>query len=285
MLVSRACIALALVAAGCSYTAIGELSASACTDNEDNDGDGLNNCRDPDCQAYAHCQAQRGEPIMNPQQPPSRFDASVGVPFEAGSPPDADVDPVDEQDDAGSEVEPPPVDAGALPCDGRCTVTQACIEDVCEDLSSPAAGKFELRILSVEVPDFNQWTRCFDPCAGRLFPSFTICMCAPDPYVEVWRVRQDGDEEMGTLIGSTPVAADARMAASFEDTVIEVELDAGDALWLVVVDEDAEPEEDTTMYRCLPDLRELMPGPIECSAEVVSFLPPYRVRGELTSVQ
>jgi hypothetical protein len=285
MLVLRFCIALVLAVAGCSYPSGGEMSASQCSDAEDNDGDYLFNCDDPDCQAYDHCRAHVGGSPVDAAMPPSDEDASAPEPRDAGSIDDAatDTDAAGDEDDGGSTGPPEPIDAGTAPCGGLCTATQACIDDACEDVSSPGAGEFDLRILSVAVPDFNMWGMCLDPCIDSPLPSFAFCACAPDPYVEVWRVRQDGEQRMSTLLGTTPVAVNERRA-SFEDTIIRVELMQGDALWFVVLDEDPGSGDNTTIYRCLPDLSALAPGPIECSDTVVPFLPPYVIRAELLAV-
>jgi len=283
MLVLRLCIALVLTCAGCSYPSGGEASASQCNDTDDNDGDELRDCNDPDCQAFDHCRDRVGNPPPDAGPPVVRDDASTGTPTDAGVIGDAavDTDAAIDEDDGGAIEPPEPVDAGA-PCGGRCTVTQACIDDLCEDVSSPTAGTFDLRILSAPVPAFNRWGMCLDPCGSR-FATFAFCACDPDPYVEVSRVRQDGQQQMRTLLGATPVRLD-ELRPTYEDTLIRVDLMEGDALWLVVFDEDPGNGDNTAIYSCLPDLRALAPGPIECSDRVVPFLPAYTIRAELLPV-
>jgi hypothetical protein len=285
MLVLRLCIALVLALAGCSYPSGGEVSASQCNDAEDNDGDRLNNCDDPDCQAFDHCRAPVGSPPLDAGPPTPSDDANTGAPHDAGSVGDAavDTDAAIDEDDGGTVDPPEPVDAGTPPCGGRCTVTQACMDEVCEDVSSPTAGTFDLRILAAPVPAFNRWGMCLDACPDSRFATFAFCACDPDPYVEVSRVRQDGQQQMRTLLGSTPVRLN-EVRPTYEDTLIRVELTEGDALWFVVFDEDPGTGDNTAIYSCLPDLRELAPGLIECSDTVVPFLPAYTIRAELVQV-
>jgi hypothetical protein len=272
MLLLRFCLALALALVACGDTIVGEFSASECTDAEDNDGDRLFDCSDPDCQAYGHCRMQPGSSAGSPA--PAEGGASGAD--DAGSARDADTA---RDEDAGRPAEPP--DAGALPCGDLCGPTQVCIDDVCQDESSPGAGEFALRILTVEVPDFNMWGQCLDTCSDSGLPSYTFCMCAPDPYVELWRVREG--EQPGTYLGSTRVAVDDR-APNFEDETIRVGLIAGDALSFVVLDDDPNGLSDDTIYSCLHELDAIAVGPIECSQTVVPFLPPYTLRAELEPV-
>ena len=112
------------------------------------------------------------------------------------------------------------------PCGGLCGATQECIDDMCQDVSAPVGGTFGLRILAVEVPDFDGIYLCFDSCGEFPVPSFAVCRCPPDPYVEVWRVSQEGQQQIGMRIGSTPVALDER-EPDFSDTVIPIELADG----------------------------------------------------------
>jgi hypothetical protein len=284
MVVSRSFIALALALAGCSSTGLGESSASACNDGLDNDNDELWNCQDPDCQAHEHCRTELGIGVRQPPPVVAGKDGSVSAPIDASFVADAHTDgdaPADE--DAGGVDAHVPTDAGGPPCDGRCGMTQACIQDVCQDRGTPTAGTFELRIVSVQVPDFNMWGQCLDPCFDSVLPSFAFCVCTPDPYVEVLRVRNGDGGQSGTLIGSTPVAINTR-EARFANAPLTVELAEGDALQFVVRDEDPGSGDNTIIYTCLPDLRTLTPGPIECSDTVVRFLPPYAIRAELQSI-
>jgi hypothetical protein len=276
MLLSRFCIALALAMAGhaCSDTIAGEFTASECADNADNDGDLLFNCDDPDCQAYDYCRTQTGHAAGSPAP------AGGGAPAleDAGPAPDANAA---SDEDAGMIVDPP--DAGMPPCGGMCSPTQVCIDDVCEDVSSPGLDEFELRILTVDVPDFNMWAQCLDPCDDSAFPSYGFCACAPDPYVEVWRIRAQDEQEVTMHFGSTTVAVDER-TPSFEDATLRIDLMAEDALSFVVMDADPDRLTDATIYTCRHELGAIAVGPIECSTTVVPFLPPYTLRAELEPV-
>ena len=286
MLVSRLCIALVLACAGCSYPSGGEASASDCTDGMDNDGDELHDCNDPDCHAFDHCGARIGSPPAGAGSPAMPDDANTGTPPDAGviiGDAATDTDAAFDEDDGGTIEPPEPADAGLPPCGGTCSATQACIDDVCEDVSSPTAGTFDLRILSAPVPSFNRWGMCLDACGSR-FATFAFCACDPDPYVQVSRVRQDGQEQMRTPLGATPVRSD-EVRPTYEDTLIRVELMEGDALLFVVLDKDPGTDDDTVIYACLPDLRALAPGPIQCSDTVVPFFPAYTIRAELLPVQ
>jgi hypothetical protein len=283
MIVSRPSIALVLTfelaLVGCSYVEPRELSALACSDEHDNDGDGLRNCEDPDCQAHAQCAAYARAPIRAPSPGPSRRDARMpGGSRDAGlaEPPDAGAGA---DEDGGDAPPTAPGDAGSPPCDGACD-PDLCDEGVCRDPRAPTGGSFELRILSVEVPDLDASGMCLDPCRDSFLPSFGFCACSPDPYVEVWRERTEGGARIPELLGATESVADERNP-SFADQPIAIELMSGDALELVVMDDDLGAAGDGRIYACRPDLSELASGPLGCSARVISFLPRYSISAEL----
>lgn len=248
-------IAVCLVVLGCSTASPGEFTYAACSDRDDNDGDMLADCDDPDCQAFDHCTAH----VMSPDAgappdagsrdggPQQRPDAGSGTDEDAGG-----------DDDAGG-VDAARPDAGAIPCGGSCGATQVCIDERCEN-PPPAVGRFTVTIVSVGVPDMNESARCFDDFCANPFPSppFGFCTCPPDPYVLVVRIRGD----VQTTVGRTATAIDERMP-DFSDTPMMVELTLGDVLRVSVLDEDPSPP-DQPMYEC--NLRDLpSEGRARCS--------------------
>jgi hypothetical protein len=235
------------------------------------------NCEDPDCQAHVHCAAIAARPIGHSSPPRKARDPRVSGPADARVIEPADGAPSADED--GGDPSSPVSDGGAAPCGGLCDAAD-CIDDMCRDPGAPSASAFELRILTVEVPDFDQSGTCLDTCVGSLLPPFGFCACAPDPYVEVWRERGDGDPPERVQVGSTTVAPNER-DPDFMDEPMSIELLPGDALEFVVLDDDPGPGPGTPVYACRPELDALASAELACSAEVVSFLPPYSITAEL----
>jgi hypothetical protein len=278
-------IAVVTVISACSSQPTQETSAQLCADRRDNDLDGFSDCDDPDCQAYDRCAGADGDiPARDAGQkpPPMSLAGSGGGGGGGGRSGGGGIGGsggvgglVDE--DAGWLPPAEPPDPSDLPCMNMCAATQACINDRCEDVSTPTSGAFELVILSATLPIFDFTTRCYDiDCGGS---PFATCRCMPDPYVRAVRIRGSDERE----VGITSAVTDATNP-TFSDPGFTIQLEPGDALQLEVWDSDPQPEPDELVYQCTADLRMLMGGPIECSTVVLIGFPPYRVSAELRPV-
>jgi hypothetical protein len=266
-LLRRSILGLLLVCAGCTVADPGESTPLDCHDGRDNDHDGMKDCKDPGCRALESCPDEEPEVIPTPMGAVlGAPDATVPLPqnvlpaVEAGS----------EDLDAGEEPPPPdaqpPVDAAMPeppPCGGRCTPTQSCIDEECQDVTSSTEGRFLLRVVSAELPFWAFW-----PCLESIIPG--ICL-PPDPIVRVLLVREGAPNMAVDAIelGWTSAAVDSPMAV-FTDPPMELELEPGDGLRFEVWEADVLDGSARFVYRCNPDLRELETGLIECSDVVLS---------------
>lgn len=272
---------------GCAGTGMVETGDDACSSGDDEDGDGLIDCEDPDCLSAEVCRnyAAIGAPIhgdedavdggvLNPwmdpgltgspeSQPPLDAGAAGGGDDVQGGDGDADdaPSPLDAgaSSDAGAPVEDDDV---PLPtCDPACSDGQFCMDGTCVEVGASTDGMFELQVLSATVPDKNAIENCFDTvCPGVVSSPFGLCLCDPDTYVKVLRVS----EGISSLVGVT-ATAERSLSPQFGD-VFDVELLEGDVLIFEVWDEDDEPLEDSIISACSPDLTSFSAGPISCSS-------------------
>lgn len=254
-----------LALSGCAQSVGGELSATACANGEDDDGDARSDCEDPDCWVYC--------PF--PSDPSEIGDASSS--FDAGPRIDASQNPSDGgrldsapgEDDSGM---PPadPEDSGAEPvCD--CGSEQMCDAGRCVPRSLD--GVYLLRVKSALVPMRDADNDCYD-YARPTCPGIPIgcneCE-APDPRVVVW-LNGTAVAEATTAATPNTISPTWPNAPEFELTLRET-----DRLTFFVVD--ADDSRDQEMFRCTPDLSSLPSRFLSCSpAADMTQVPPTGTR-------
>jgi hypothetical protein len=231
----RTALLALLMLAACTRTPVpAETSFALCANGWDDDGDELDDCRDPDCWGHEVCRQKRGggplapapiddevsiadPPLVddNMQEPPA-----MGLP-DAGMPP--------EPTDAGVPIEPP--DAGVPPpvcvgCEGEC------IDGVCVE-TTPVLGRFLVRSLEVEVASSHrmQGRACYDENdeCGEVLP--VPCACRPDPQVAIW--------VDGVKAGFVEQQEDSEMA-TWDEPAIELALNVGSLIEIEVADHDVD---------------------------------------------
>lgn len=218
--------------AACTRTAVpAETSFALCNNQWDDDGDALDDCRDPDCWGHEVCRQRR-----NGSQPPAPIDDNVPrvepplVDDGMLEPPpmhalDASMPP--ELADAFVPIEPP--DANGQPplcigCEGEC------IDGVC--VTRPLAlGRFTVRALEVEIDRSHraEGRACYDENneCNQVLP--VPCACLPDPQV---KIRVDG---VGA--GYVDQQPDTERA-TWDDLSIELVLNEGSVIEIEVLDHD-----------------------------------------------
>jgi hypothetical protein len=269
-----AVLALAFVSA-CAAGVTGEVTAAACsTPNIDEDNDDLIDCKDPDCHGFEHCRNVRdsgqsepeaggsggmsgsggaggsggGEPISGGMGGSSSDDAGDAEPVDAGG----DADPLD-----AMEPEPPE------PCGGSCGVGAECNVDtnMCVPTGSKG-GSYTITVLSATAPRETPIAQCVDPCQGPA----VWCPCPADPFVRVVRVRltdadSPPDEEE---IVQTATLRDNE-APTYTEAPTQLELIKGDVLRFELW-QDLLLSDDAMVFECTPDLAEVKPGELVCTA-------------------
>ena len=250
-----------LLLAACSSSSGAEVGTTLCSDKEDNDGDGLINCEDPDCFALEACRpnARMTSGSPTPKKPDAGFVTPAGG-TDAGSvgiPPAGAVD-------GGPDPKPTFVDAGAFAC-SPCRPTEACVEGQCQVVAVDQAAHYLLHILSAVAPDQDISTRCYDSlpdCKGNISISpYAVCNCPTDPFVRV--ILSRGTTTM--LIGMTEAVTDDA-TPTYPRNDIDLSLEPGDVLIFEVWDAEPPPKNEEMLYACMPDLSALRAGPISCSA-------------------
>ena len=265
--VGLVCLVMVAALGSCGGNVEGELTAKACNDKLDNDGDGPRDCEDPDC--WVFCPPRVAQLVGDAS---SQLDS--GAPADAAPAkqlPDAGK-PAPSEDDAGKLPPDPNQDDAGVPSSCDCAPNEECVGGECRSIDT-IAGTYELSIRSAFVPLYNAMERCYDynnpGCATRL-P--VVCECVrPDPYVVVLLNRNvqskaTTPEVRGT---SSPVWPDAPKA--------QIMLKAGDTLTFVVYDYDGIGQ-DAEIFRCSPDLTPLiMEGQVlSCSPTAGMTMAPPR---------
>jgi hypothetical protein len=245
------CVVGFLAAEGCAETPVGEFTAIACMDDEDNDDDKLVDCDDPDCWVFC---PYRGGFMLGDASSSPRPDAS----FDAMPPPVADSGKSNGMmdDDAGTE----PVDAsldddaGTVPsCE--CAPEEECVDGQCRPAASPSIeGTYTLSVKSAYVPLGPSIDRCFDysgAACGTRIP--LICECErPDTYVVVVL--------NGTVLMKATTAAVRDTASPVWTTAptVTIDLKATDKLTFIAFDQDT--IQDQQIFSCVPVLSTLESG-------------------------
>jgi hypothetical protein len=253
--------ATAAAASSCTSTPVGEFTAEACTDGEDNDRDGLYDCDDPDC--WALCPVRGNVEIgdASSSDPPDAAPDAMSKPV-----PDSGKPTSIHEDDAG--VEPmdaamPDDDGGALPDPCKCPQGQSCIDGQCRPNPSPTiAGMYTLRVTSALVPLGPDNDHCFDYSGACLMKLPFVCDCQrPDPYVVVLQNK--------TVLSkaTTPEVRDTVNAQWTAAPSVVVTLKATDTLTFRAFDWDGLGQ-DQPIFDCMPDLSVLSMG-----ADALSCIP------------
>ncbi|HEY2734881.1 MAG TPA: hypothetical protein VGI70_12890 [Polyangiales bacterium] len=249
------CVLLAGLAA-CDVNTLGEWDPVRCSNGIDDDHDGLIDCDDPDCWAFACDKPSNDQPMD------AAVDASRPI-SDAGSSRDKDA-----QTDSSILPPPPPPppddDSGMMSIEDAsmppascanggmsCPSGSSCMNGVCNPDS--IAGDYTLQIVSAVVPQRTVTGVCFD--FDMLCPPLGSCdECMPDPFVVVLK---NGVGMVGTashvLNTTTPMWSDAKFSLS---------LSQGDRLEFDVWDWD--PLINTRMFTCVPDLTGIASGKLQC---------------------
>ncbi|MDD9947746.1 MAG: hypothetical protein OXU20_42285 [Myxococcales bacterium] len=250
----RATVLLATLATlwACGRGISGEFTPLACGDKVDNDGDGLADCKDPDCRGLNACAPSPPHAVdLTPHAGPGPSLASgFGEPVYQSLDDDAGAAGLDE--DAGLELKP----QDSIMCgEVLCPPGSVCIRDRCLawDAGSRAGEPGTVASIFVDSAEVRALTdknaNCLEPdCSGA-----NCCRLYPDPYVEVLR--------NGTTVGRTTTRVD-NLRPSWEAS-FEVEYSVGDLLEVRVIDEDTTPTfyegvliddvEDDLMWQCQID--------------------------------
>jgi hypothetical protein len=249
---------LAVVAAACNINPHGEWDLLQCSDDKDNDGDGLIDCADPDCWAFV-CDKPRAaskDAGMNPS-PPMR-DAGMSEPEDGGwlplTPPIAD-------DDSGMQSvadasTPARCAIGEVPC----PTGSECVDGVCKP--SGIAGNYTITVVSAVVPERSQSGVCYD--FDVACPLILSCgNCQPDPYAVVF-------QNSVKMVAITNHRVNTR-TPNWEDQSFPLTLHDGDRLELQVWDWD--PYYMTKIFFCSPDLHDLPTGMLKCSPKPSTTIP------------
>lgn len=244
-----------LAAIGCSQKPAGELTVTQCSDRDDNDGDSLTDCDDPDCWAVCSFSGsfEVGDAASGSPDAGEPADAGARPPVGNGKPP-----PAKDDDDAGAkprDAGPSTDDDSGSPTGCECAPDETCVNGRCEPAASPSiAGRYTLSVKSALVPLGPSTASCYDytnaACVGRLPP---LCDCErPDPFVRITLNSTVLTQATTTPVRDTanPVWADAPSAT--------VDLKATDKLMFTVLDDDALSE--TVIFSCMPALSTLESG-------------------------
>jgi hypothetical protein len=241
-------VAAVLFAAGsCAQQPIGEFGADACGNGQDDDGDALIDCNDPDC--WVFCPLRGGVEIG---------DAAVSNPtdasFDASRPAADGGKPMQLDDDAGT----PGLDASADDDAGSspvcsCAPNEMCVDGECRPAASPSIeGMYTLSVKSALVPLGPSADRCFDyTAAACLTRILGLCDCErPDPYVVI-KLNSD------VLMKATTASVRDTVNPQWTDAPkVTIELKPTDALTFLVFDSDGIGQ-DPQIFSCMPDLSTL----------------------------
>ncbi|MGD8862713.1 MAG: hypothetical protein PVI30_22065 [Myxococcales bacterium] len=150
-------LVLAPLVVGCgAVSADEEVTALACTDGADNDGDQLHDCFDPDCQHLERCRG-RGVGV-------------VGISGAAGG--------------------APTLGQPGAACSMQCSTGERCVLGLCVPEAFVIADVWELTAIEVEVPRSTSYEDgpCLDDECIVPVPAFPFeaCGCPPDPAVMVY---------------------------------------------------------------------------------------------------
>lgn len=230
----------AFYALACTQTLEGaETSAFECIDGNDDDGDLLIDCSDPDCWSHAACRVvtpDGGLPdLETPVIPPDETGVIENPQMTTPDVPalDSGVPPVNDGPDSVEDSGSP--DVVAPMCSSDCPL-DACIDGVC--IAAPGAlGTFSVLSVSANVPRGPDPAGCFDAgCIEELVPFAPHCPCLPDLQVVVLI----GDSKQGT----TPLQPDTELY-DWTDPPFELVLHENDEIVLTAQDNDgpARPQE------------------------------------------
>lgn len=266
-------VCLAMFAAlSCGERPNGEFTAKECSDRDDNDGDSLIDCDDPDCWVVCSWSGsfEIGDAASGTPDASEGPDAAMRPPVGTTKPP-----PASDDDDAGAK----PRDAGASSDDDdagtptlcECAPDETCVNGRCVTAASTSIeGRYALSVRSALVPLGMNAATCYDysnaGCIAKLLP---VCDCErPDPFV---RIMLNGIEL--TQATTTPVRDTANPVWADAPSVT-IDLKATDKLTFTVLDDDTLTE--AVIFSCMPALSTLESGTdvLSCNPRAGTFTPP-----------
>jgi hypothetical protein len=221
----------------------------------DNDGDGRIDCDDPDCWAFA-CARSDAMPIEPGHDsggaPPDAAPPDT-KPLDATPPPpmhvpDEDAGPIS-VDDGGDPEAPNCTSSLAL-----CQADEICVAGVCKPLD--VSGDYTIQIVSAVLPDRTLAMICYDPDVAFCATLFDCVGCKPDPFVTVKKASV-------TTVVKTTQKYDTE-SATWMEAGKTITLTNTDKLEFAVWDWDS-PVDQTMVFSCSPDLRQLPSGMLRCS--------------------
>jgi hypothetical protein len=241
---------LILAFTACRITPHGEWNALECSDDLDNDGDGLVDCDDPDCWAFA-CKRPRPTPI-DAGADASSTTPSDAAPFDA-DPPDAMTPPPPHEPDSGpmSMEDSGEPDRSCTSDQSLCKADEECVAGVCKPID--IRGDYTLQILSASVPDRNPGGICYD--ADNSVCALGHCdTCKPDPFVVV---KKNNVVTVDMTLPRTNTTKPTWTEPGFPVTIAD-----NDTLQFMV--RDADLLLSSEIFTCSPDLRQLPTGMLHC---------------------
>lgn len=244
------CVAGLLATSSCADKPVGEFTAAACMNDEDDDGDKLRNCDDPDC--WVFCPYRSGFKVGDASSsPPS--DAS----FDATTPPAADGGSSSGMldDDAGlGPVDASPDDDAGMPNACECAPNETCVEGQCRPAASPSIeGMYTLTVKSAYVPLGPSADLCFDYVTVGCLVRSLFCDCElPDPYVVVVL--------SGTVLmkATTTAVYNTASPAWSPGPSVTINLKSTDTLTFIAFDQNA--IQDEQIFSCMPVMSTLESG-------------------------
>jgi hypothetical protein len=281
--VARFWFGLALLLAACDSPRIGEVGHQACTNDLDDDHDGLENCADPDCQNLDECRgfliALDGGAFDGGRVPEGGI---IGPPLlldgGSGIPPHMDSGMSNEPPDEDSGVVIPIVDAGPpATCTPKCKDTEECIDLECKPVTASTSQTIAVTIQGARATPTGFFGECLDLECG-----VPIGLCCPlDSYVRVVQVHADGSPD--EVIGRTATARSMSYQIEYTGAAtFTVNLAQGDYLDFELFDENTDMD-DRLLFDCKPDLTNLKSGPQTCRgligvtlAQITAYLEPKK---------
>lgn len=254
---------LGLALAGCAATT-GE-NAGSCQDDVDGDGDELVGCKDSDCHRFEVCR-QHAAALT----PDGGTAGSGGRSGSGGS-----VQPTggtggrmmsggmdgSVEDDAGP-------DHDASTC--ACTAGETCTDAGCMLIDEPEPT-YTIQMVSAESPSGTfgpppDGTCVEIACRSGGGSPFSYCPCEPELYVRVIHIADpSAPDPVESVVLSTQIQGEGLEVMFDSSERADVALELGDKLRFELWDQNMTVA-DSEIYRCEPELGELAPGELKCTA-------------------
>ena len=215
-----------------------------CSDNIDNDNDGRVDCEDADCRGLVLCNTQPEQELaLTPLSPPT-------PPVSVSTPPIEDLPDAADVGDGSVVENPDDDDAGEDPsvvrgdsCEAiSCTTTERCVGGTCiKPVDAGSMMLMQIAILPTSatiISRRNSMGDCLDddcPTVG------TLCLCLPDPYIEIRR--------NDTVVVKTDVVTDS-LNPIWDQAAVAVSYGPDDRLTAVLIDHDEGADADDEIFAC-----------------------------------